>query len=383
MSETESGPAARPRVEESGPTAAARPRVEIRRQASDFQVDELPAYEPIGQGEHLYVHFRKTGLDTMTAAAMLARRLGVPGRDVGTAGLKDRHAVTTQSASLPWPMKRELPEAASLSGDGLEVLSLARHNNKLRTGHLRGNRFTLVLRGLLPGQREPLRQALERLGSAGLPNRFGVQRFGRDGDNADQARAWLAGKQPAPRNPRVRRLQFSALQSEIFHRVLDRRIAEGTWSSLLEGDLLQAPGGGKMLRSSQMADAADAVASWRLTPTGPIYGARMPWPEGAAKQLEEEVLATGLVDRALIDKNRQLGEGARRPLGLRPEELRVSELVADATGLQVEFVLPRGAYATTVLEAVCEVDDVSRRGATEREAGTIEEDSEEGPENER
>ncbi|RYE89536.1 MAG: tRNA pseudouridine(13) synthase TruD [Myxococcales bacterium] len=364
-------------------TPAGRTRVEIRRQPSDFQVDELPAYEPVGQGEHLYVHFRKTGLDTMTAATQLARRLGVPGRDVGTAGLKDRHAVTTQSASFPWPMKNELPDAARLSGEGIEVLSLARHNNKLRTGHLRGNRFTLVLRGLRPEERAPLQAALERLGTAGLPNRFGVQRFGRDGNNADQARAWLAGKQPAPRHPRVRRLQFSALQSEIFHRVLDRRIADGTWDRLLEGDLLQAPGGGKMLRSSQMADAAEAVAAWRLSPTGPIYGARMPWPEGAAKLLEDEVLATGLADRALIDKNRQLGEGARRPLGLRPEELRVRELVADATGLQVEFVLPKGAYATTVLEAVCEVDDVSRRGATDREAGTIEEDSEEGPENER
>ena len=356
------------------------PRVEIRHRPEDFRVDELPAYEPIGQGEHLYVHFRKTGLDTMTAVTMLARRLGVPGRDVGTAGLKDRHAVTTQSASFPWAMRHELPVAEALSGEGIEVLAMARHNNKLRTGHLRGNRFTLVLRGLRPDDRGPLGQALEQLGATGLPNRFGGQRFGRNGDNVAQARAWLSGQAPPPRHPRVRRLQFSALQSEIFHQVLDRRLADGTWNHLLEGDLLQPPHGGRMLRSAQVEDAAAEVAAGRLSPTGPIYGARMPWPEGAARALEEEILAAGLGDRTLLENNRQLGEGARRPLRLLPEGMRVSEVDADATSLQVEFVLPRGAYATTVLEAVSVIDDVSRRGVTGRKASTIEE---EGPENER
>ena len=179
------------------------PRVEIRHEPGDFRVDEVPAYEPVGQGEHLYLHLRKSGLDTMTAVTMLARRLKVAPRDVGTAGLKDRHAVTTQWMSLPWPMRNELPATDALSGEGIEVLAVARHNNKLRTGHLRGNRFTLVLRGIDATKRDALAQALERLGVTGLPNRFGGQRFGRDGDNATQARAWLANRQPAPRHPRV------------------------------------------------------------------------------------------------------------------------------------------------------------------------------------
>ena len=164
--------------------------------------------------------------------------------------------------------------------------------------------------------------------------------------------------------------------------MLDRRIADGTWDTLIEGDLLQAPDGARLLRSAQMQDAADAVKAGRLSATGPIYGARMPWPDGAAKQLEEEVLGAWLEDRALIDRNRQLGEGARRPLRLLPTDVRVSTAGLPATSLQVEFVLPRGAYATTVLEAVSTVDDVTRRRPNAGESPTIE-DEEEGPENER
>ena len=164
------------------------------------------------------------------------------------------------------------------------------------------------------------------------------------------------------------------------HRKIE--VSAKAWDRVIEGDLLQGPDGGRLLRAAQVGDADEAVRSGRLSPTGPIYGARMPWPDGAARQLEEAVLSEGLEERALIDRHRQLGEGARRPLRLVPHGVRVSTEGLDATSLQVEFVLPRGAYATTVLEAVSVVDDVSRRGANAREASAIE-DEEEGPENER
>jgi tRNA pseudouridine13 synthase len=344
-------------------------RAILRATLDDFQVDELPAYTPSGVGEHLYVHFRKRGLDTLQAVRLLAARLGVSARDAGTAGLKDRHALTTQYASFPFPITRPLPSAANLDGDGLEVLSLARHSNKLKTGHLRGNRFKLLLRGLDPAQRTPLRLALERLGVEGLPNRFGAQRFGRFGDNAGQARAWLSGQRPPPRDLRVRRLQFSALQSELFHRVLDRRIADGSWSHPLPGELLISPGGGRPLRLNDVPDADEAVRSGRLSPSGPLCGARAPLPEGEARSLEEDVLHDALPDLQLLARWKSLGEGGRRALRLLPMELRV-DLPEDETGLQVQFVLPRGTYATTVLEAVCEVEDASRARDTTDPGGS-------------
>ncbi|MCS6899262.1 MAG: tRNA pseudouridine(13) synthase TruD [Myxococcales bacterium] len=338
-------------------------RALLRSTLDDFQVDELPAYTPSGVGEHLYIHFRKRGLDTFQAVRYLANRLGVSAREAGTAGLKDRHAVTTQYASFPFPLARPLPSPADLTGEGIEVLSLARHGHKLKTGHLRGNRFLVKLRGIEPTQRHPLRLAFERLAVEGLPNRFGSQRFGRDGDNVDQARAWLSGQRPPPRDLRVRRLQFSALQSELFHRVLDRRIADGSWNRPLPGELLISPGGGRYQRLEDIPDAEEAVRSGRLSPSGPLCGARTPLPTDEARALEEDVLRNALSDLHLLAQWKSLGEGGRRALRIFPLELQ-THLLDDATGLQVQFVLPRGAYATTVVEAVCAIEDVSRMTRT-------------------
>lgn len=353
-------------------------RAVIRTTPEDFQVDELPAYTPSGQGEHLYLTFRKRGLDTMTAVQMLARRLGVQARDSGTAGLKDRHAVTTQQASFPFPIARPVPTADELSGDGITVLAVERHGNKLKTGHLRGNRFTLVLREIDPARRDELKSALEKLGVEGLPNRFGVQRFGRFGDNAEQARAWLSGQARPPRDQRVKRLLFSALQSELFNKVLDRRIADGTWGTPLPGELLVSAGGGRALRLVDVTDLDEALRSGQLSPSGPIHGARMPRPEGEALAVEEAALAGCEGDRKLLDDARNLGEGARRALRLLPAEMQV-EALEDATGLQIQFVLPKGAYATTVLEAVCEVEDATRQQGATLKVGPVIGESDEQP----
>lgn len=364
---------------------ASKPWATFRERPEDFLVEEISAYEPSGSGEHLYVRFRKRGLTTLQAVADLARRLGSSPRDAGTAGLKDRHAVAVQTASFPWPMARPLPEAEALSVEGLEVLSLARHGNKLRTGHLRGNRFVIVLRELEPSALEGLAAAFEQLGEAGVPNWFGPQRFGRDGDNAEQARAWLSGRTPAPRQPRIRRLQFSALQSELFHRVLERRVADGSWREPIEGDLAQREGGGP-LRSWPLVeregyeprrDARDEgggelipgeESAWR--PTGPMYGSRVRWPAGPSGELEREVLAAALGDGALLDRWSTLGEGARRVLALTPRRLRAGPTAEGPAGLRVEFMLPKGAYATTVLGALCQLRDASARpGRGESDGG--------------
>lgn len=350
-----------------------KPVARIRTEPEDFQVDELPAYEPGGAGEHLYVTFRKRGLDTLEAVRRIASALGVSSRDAGTAGLKDRHAVTTQTASFPFPLARELPAIASLGGEGLEVLSAKRHNNKLRTGHLRGNRFRLVLRGLPSEQVEPLCEALRHLGETGLPNRYGVQRFGRGGDNAEQAVSWMSGRSKPPRDQRVRRLQFSALQSMLFNKLLDARVQDGTWDKALVGDLVMRADSGRTSLCTDPSAIEEAVRRGELSASGPMFGARMTWPEGAPGELERRILQEGVEDPALFDKHRNLGEGARRALRLVPAQLTAAPLRDLPGSLLVEFVLPKGAYATSVLEAVCVVEDATRAAATAARAESVNE----------
>ena len=219
-----------------------RPRGTIKTTPEDFVVEEIPAYEPCGEGDHLYVRFTKRGLTTDEAASRIARAVGVPMRDVGIAGMKDKVAVTTQTISLPAPVKDTADLEArvrALSLDGITIGGARRHTNKLRTGHLIGNRFAIVVRGTPPDRAEEVVTSMERVGREGLPNAFGAQRFGREKDNADRARAWLSGRTPAPRDRRLARLLFSALQSELFNRVLDARVADGTWGTPLVGDLVK------------------------------------------------------------------------------------------------------------------------------------------------
>lgn len=331
----------------------AKPALTIRSSPDDFVVDEIAAYEPAGQGEHLYVHFRKRGLTTLDAVRVLAEKLGVSPRDVGTAGLKDRHAVTTQHASFPFPIKRELPRAEELSSpDGsLTVLSLARHDNKLKTGHLRGNRFRLVLREIAEGDRAELRAAFARIGREGLPNWFGEQRFGRAGDNVEVALSWMRGASRPPRDPKVKRLQYSAVQSALFHRVLERRVAEGTWLRALPGDVLAKTNSGGLFTCHDPAVDQPRLDAREVVTTGPMFGERMRAAEGEALALEALALQESGIDPALFATWSRLGEGTRRPLALFPEELTVRDPQEgeDPCSMVLNFVLPKGAYATSVL----------------------------------
>jgi len=343
----------------------------LRQRPTDFIVDELPAYDACGEGDHLFVTFRKTGHTTLQVVRELADRLRIDPREVGFAGMKDRHAVTTQVASFPFPKGREPAEALALTLEGVELLDAKRHTNKLRTGHLRGNRFTITLRELTREGVATVEDRLTRIVKEGVPNAFGPQRFGRDGDNPERALAWIQGRDRGPRDKRERRLLFSALQSRAFNEVLERREREGTWATIVAGDLAQKhdSGGVFLVGEAELEDARARCEQGLISPTGPMFGSKMRWPEGEVATLEQEALGRMIDDPERLTQFSSYGEGARRALRLWVSELSWSREGDDA--LVVTFVLTKGGYATTVLSRACTLID-----ATARRRDSVEEPTE-------
>jgi len=319
----------------------------------DFEVDELLGFAADGAGEHLFLRVRKRGANTAFVARELARWAGIDERSVGYAGMKDRHAVTTQTFSLHLPGRE--PPAAWPQSPEFEVLEAQRHGRKLPRGALAGNRFILVLRDVA-GERSAIETRLARIATAGVPNYFGEQRFGRDGGNLAAAQRMFAGQ-------RVRREQrgmlLSAARSALFNAVLAQRVADGSWSSGLEGEIWMLAGSHSVF-GPQPLDAALAarLAEGDIHPTGPMWGAGSLRSADAAQALETAVLEPfgdvreGLAAAGLRQE--------RRALRVIPGQWQ--HAWRDEATLQLAFFLPAGAYATAVLHALGEVEDAGRPG---------------------
>ncbi|MBI5517340.1 MAG: tRNA pseudouridine(13) synthase TruD [Deltaproteobacteria bacterium] len=319
----------------------------LRASPEDFRVEELPAYEPSGSGEHTWVRFEKTAMTTPFALQAMARELGVNVRDVGVAGMKDRHAVTVQHATFP---RVEPSRVEGLAIPGLRVLAVSRHGNKLKTGHLRGNRFELRVTGLEVGPEEALLRAeavASVLRARGAPNYYGEQRFGRDGDNAPRGLAMLQGTEPWPRDGKMRRLFVSAAQSALFNVYLSARVDQGLHDRHVLGDLALRVATRGRPWVVEPSEAEVLFGTGEASPTGPMFGPAMPWPpEGTpARAREEEVLARRGLTAEVFGRAGDLGEGTRRPTRLVVEGLLVS---VDGAGLKLAFTLGPGGYATVV-----------------------------------
>lgn len=327
---------------------------DFRSQPEDFQVTELDGFEPAGQGEHLLLTVEKRGLTTVHAARRLAQWAGIADVGIGYAGLKDRHAVTRQRFSVHLP-KRVAPDLASLQDDSLRVLEQAWHHRKLPRGALRGNRFELVLRQV-QGGREAIDQRLEAIARGGLPNYFGEQRFGRDGDNVESARRMFAGQ-------RVRREQrsiyLSAARSAMFNAVLSARVQAGDWATGRDGEVWMLEGSQSVF-GPEADDTGLAERAGRLDihPTGPLWGRGELRCTGACRELELAVteafpdLRQGLEDAGLKQERRAL-------------RVRVAGLDWDWPAndqLVLRFELPPGAYATGLLAELGEVRDAYAAG---------------------
>lgn len=341
----------------------------IKLAPEDFVVEELPAYAPSGAGTHVFVRFTKTDRTTLDAVSGIARALGCDPRSAGFAGMKDRRAVTTQTASFEAPRgvdPGQLAESAcALALDRISVLEAKPHEHKLRPGHLAGNRFAIAVHGVPADRTIEVTRALDRVAAEGVPNAFGEQRYGRHGDNVARALDWLRGDSRPPRDPRVRRLHWSSVQSAIFDAVLAARVADGTWATALEGDLLKLRQTGGLFVCTDVATDRERASRGEVSPTGPMVGASMRSPSGAPAELETRISGDMLGAGFDLARVRKLGEGTRRVLRIWAEGLRyeVTKGPTSPTGghgtdcVRVYFVLPKGAYATTVLRAAVELHE--------------------------
>lgn len=314
----------------------------IRVLPEDFVVEERLLYPLDGTGPHAYLEIEKRLCNTDDVARSLARFLGVARREVGYAGRKDRVAVTRQWFSAPWERAQRLDP---WTHPGARVVSRGRHSEKLRVGQLRGNRFRLKVRDVDEATGRRAAASLEALSRSGLPNRFGRQRFGRDGKNAERgARILAAGRIKGRRGHAW--LMLSALQSAVFNRVLELR--EASLDTLLPGDVAFDHATGEAFLVGEPPDQA-RLENFELSPTGPIFGTKMLWPRGETVEIEKRAMAEfGLSDPRRLDLPRGLRLfGDRRPLRVRPKGIR-SAWHEDEMSL--EFELPAGSYATVVLE---------------------------------
>jgi tRNA pseudouridine13 synthase len=387
----------------------------IKLRAEDFLVDEIPLYEPVGAGEHIYLGIQKRGVSHAELMAVISRTLGVPRNRIGFAGMKDKQAITRQTVSVHL---HKDPPSIELDHERISVLWSMRHRNRLRRGHLRGNRFSIRIRDVEP-LRAPAAQAVLRdLEQSGVPNFYGPQRFGYRGNThllgimllkgeCDALAAELLGTtgSPFPEHQRPQRELFdqgrlqealphwsvadraeksvlqkliqgasahdacnrldrairnfwvSALQSAVFNRALEQRMSAGTLGALVEGDLAWKHDNGSVFRVTPEELASGALerrlAAKEISPSGPIWGRGMTRAADAVGQVEEAALNEFGITVEEIASNTAADEGARRPLRI-PLKLPEIDAGVDEHGgyIRLAFELPPGAYATIVTREV-------------------------------
>lgn len=380
----------------------------IKADYEDFRVEELPLYDASGSGSHTYILVEKAGLSTGQAVHDLARTLDAPRQSIGFAGLKDARGVTRQWFSI----EHVDPERVRrLRIPRLRIIDVTRHTNKLRIGHLRGNRFAIKVRETPLDRLRELRQALERLQADGVPNYFGPQRFGQRGDtwavgrallrrDTDEALEVLLGRpDPADRSeigaarryyaegkfreaarawPRMfynertalkalartngnrkraiaaidrytHQFYVSAYQSLLFNRVVALRLPQGL-GRLQAGDLAWVHRSGAVFSVEDPAVEQPRADRFEISPSGPLFGFRMSSPTGAPGEMEAGVLADESLPEHAFKTGGYRVKGMRRALRFQPTEVSV-ELGADRSGpyLELRFSLPRGCYATSLL----------------------------------
>lgn len=379
----------------------------IKASPDDFLVTELPSYVPCGSGEHCYLTIEKRGITTLEAINRIAKNLKISERDIGYAGMKDAGGVTRQTISIQWLTPEK---ARAVEVDGVTVVAAERHTNKLKVGHLQGNHFCIAIQGVTSDADQVIPLILDRIRKRGMPNYFGYQRYGAQGNShrigaamlrsewrecvdqlmgdADSVRdqewsaairAYQEGSLPEslrqfPRHcrserdvlqrlisrpgdyekafsavhPRLKKLYLSAAQSFLFDLVVARRIDR--IDEIMVGDLACKHVNGACFLVEDVLTEQDRAAVFEISASGPMFGSRMKRAEGAAGALEQEILEQSGLKLPFFDLSGGLRmDGERRPLRVPVGDLSWR---TSGDGVIVEFSLPKGSYATALIREI-------------------------------
>ncbi len=330
----------------------------------DFIVTEIPLYEFSGEGEHLILKVRKKELTTWELIGIFARFLGIKNRDIGYAGLKDKYAMTIQYISLPAKFEEKL---ATFDHDKIKILETTKHNNKVRVGHLKGNRFELRLKKVLGIQKDKLDSTLEWIKEYGIPNYFGNQRFGNDGNNWEEGKKIIEGTMRV-NDPKTREFLVGSYQSYLFNSWLSKRMEinllfekfseseiegildipkgslEGVkkqkhFFKILSGDMMMHYPFGKVFEAEDLQSESERFFLKDIAPTGLLPGKRASKATGVARIFEEK-----------FDEDINV-DGARRYAWIRVEDIK-TRYVMEKAQYELSFTLPKGSYATNVVDVL-------------------------------
>jgi tRNA pseudouridine13 synthase len=336
----------------------------FKQTARDFVVEELPLYEFSGEGEHLVMFIRKKNLSTMELISIIARYLGIKNKEIGYAGLKDKHAMTKQYISLHKKYEESLE---NFNHESIKILSKTYHNNKIRIGHLKGNRFYIKLKKVNPTSAQKIDEALKNISQNGMPNFFGYQRFGNDGDNHIEGEKIAKGTKKE-RNPRIRKLLINAYQSHLFNMWLSRRLeinrlvnnfqpkelesllnipldeivklkSQKHNFKVINGDIMEHYPHGRLFDFDGSQEDIKRFESRDISVTGMLCG----------KKVKTSSNIAGVIEK---DYNDEINaDGARRYAWIYPEDVegRFNQIEAQ---YELNFTLPKGAYATVLIEEI-------------------------------
>ena len=313
----------------------------IRSCPEDFLVEEIPRVSPEGEGSHLWLWVEKRSANTDWVAKELAKAVSCPSRDVGYAGLKDRHAVTRQWFSVP---ASDVTQGNLENADieGVNILESHQHTRKLKRGTLNGNRFHLKIREF-KGDVDQTGERLAQIRTNGVPNYFGPQRFGHQGRNVEQGFKLLKRRVRLHRNKRS--IYLSAMRSFLFNQVLAERVRRGDWNTIIDGDLAMLDGTQSIFPCEKPdAEIEERCQRLDIHPTGPMPGENGTQPTADAAEMEQAVLHNWPELLEVLIAQRV--QASRRALRLFPAEL---EWDFEGSDMKLAFVLPPGAYATTIL----------------------------------
>jgi len=336
----------------------------FKQNKDDFVVTEIPLYEFTGEGEHLVVKLRKKDLSTWDAVQILADTIGCKMRDIGYAGLKDKNAMTIQYISIPKQFEEKIN---SFTHENIKILETVYHNNKLRVGHLKGNKFFIRLKRVTPMDAKKIEQVVSKIATYGIPNYFGFQRFGAYGDNHEKGKQ-IVERTLKERKRNLKQMYLNAYQSYLFNSWLSKRVEMSKLIDafepkeicekldlpldivkqmkkqkhpfkILPGELMSHYPFGRIFNVENLEEEANKFNDRDRVPTGLLPGKRVKQSIDLALKFEEEFNAKTQED------------GSRRFAWIFPDEIE-SNYKEEKNWFEISFTLPKGSYATQVISEI-------------------------------